>query len=114
MVEINIPREYEFLRDIVILPAYMLAIPVVERCSSELFQEFKQWLDSSSSKTYATTSTKFGSRLSDLVSGSDVLPGVSKPRRRAFRAYAFDVDVVVDAMVIRKWVSSEDLPIRSF
>jgi hypothetical protein len=40
------------------------------------------------------------------------MPGVSKPLRSSYKAYAFDVDVVIQQMVARKWLATADVPMR--
>ena len=115
MVEMNLPRE-QFLRDHVIMPAYSANTVAFEMTASQLFGDFQQWLaDSSSSgiSGYSTTLTKFGQRLTDLVCGSNAMPGVSKPLRSSYKVYAFEVNVVVQQMVARKWLAADDVPMRS-
>jgi hypothetical protein len=114
MVEMNLPREHQFIRDHVIMPAYSAGVPTVETTAAQLFGAFQQWLvdSSSGSSGYSTTINKFGQRLTDLTSGSDAMPGVSKPLRSSYKAYAFDVDVVIQQMVARKWLATADVPMR--
>lgn len=110
---LNLPKEFEFLRDNVIMPAYAENMAVVEMSSSELFKGFQQWLyDRDLSQTYLTNPTKFGGTMMVLVNGSEAMIGVSKPLRRSFKAYAFSVDVVVEEMYKRQWIQADDIPTR--
>lgn len=114
MVERNLPREYQFLRDVIIVPAYASNVDLLEKTGSELFVEFQGWLATSTTggSTYSTTINKFGQRMTSLVSGNDSMPGITKPLRASYKAYAFDVDLVVRSMVDKKWIASDDLPLR--
>lgn len=116
MVEHNLPREWEYLKEMVIIPAYASGDEEVEISSAELFEGFVRWLSRTTvgdtSRGYATTATKFGSRLGELVSGSEAMKGVSKHLRRGYRSYSFEVETMVSSMVTSKWVHASDLPLR--
>lgn len=116
MVELNLPREYVYIRDSVILPAYSLGVPTIELGAMKLFEGFQTWLDVSyvgcSTRAYSTTSTKFGSKIGELFTGSNAVRGISKERRQFGIAYIFNIDVVVADMIVNKWVQTCDLPSR--
>lgn len=117
MVEQNLPREWEFLKTVLLLPAYAEGRLVVEKTPTELFEGFQAWLLKSvigEGGKYSTNTTKFGTKLGELVSGSSAMPGVSKNNRKTQRTYEFDVEVFVAAMVTSKWVHPSDLPLRGF
>lgn len=115
MVELNLDREYQFLKSQVLLPAHYVRKASVTMLARTMFNEFKEWLiETSTSGTprYETTETKFGNKMGALVSGSGMMPGVTKKKTEKGWRYNFEVNVVCQAMSERKWISAEDMEAR--
>lgn len=117
MVELNLPREYTYLRDSVILPAYSNGVATVDIGATELFQGFQSWLTVSSAgppgaKAYCTTVTKFGIKIRELISGSNALRGTGKEHRKSGCTYLFDINIMITDMIANKWILGSDVPSR--
>jgi hypothetical protein len=115
IVQLNLPREYEFLRDEVLLKAYHRSPGCTVRVlASALFDQFVAYLgkESAASK-YPTSMKMFGVRLTALCDGkSEALAGCSKKAMADGQNYTYDVDVVCRAMVGRMWLD-EDMLVRA-
>ena len=116
MVEMNLPKEFEFLRDVVIMPEFAAGPGKTVRFDAKsLFEKFLEWLSySTSTAAYNTNTTKFGCKMSSLCHGesSDNLEGCVKERKAEGVVYTFNVDVVVDAMGKRMWFGNDIPPSR--
>ena len=116
MVEMNLPKEYEFVRDGILMPEYAKGPDrTVQLDAATLFDRFLEWLcRSSSSATYNTNTTKFGVKISSLCNeeSSENLDGCFKERRTCGILYTFKVDIAVNAMFKRMWFGNDALPLR--
>ena len=112
MVELNIPKEYEFLRDEIVMPALASANSTITIDARTLFDRFVDWISRSTtySSSYNTNTTKFGGKLSSLCckESSDYLEGCTKERKSSGVVYTFDIDTIVKAMEKRMWLDSTD------
>ncbi|GAX86006.1 hypothetical protein CEUSTIGMA_g13422.t1 [Chlamydomonas eustigma] len=109
-IEANLCKEYEFLRDEVILPRLSNAESYTVS-AKVLYMEFESWLFSNSGSTrfsYKTNSTKFGLELAKLTSGVNAMDGITKKRGSNAIHYTFEPTVFADSMVKKMWL--DELP----
>jgi hypothetical protein len=115
MVQMNLPREYEFLRDEVLLKAHhRQAGQTIKMLASAMFEQFIEYLDrertATSSSKYTTTQKMFGVRMTALCEGKgDAMAGCSKRPQVDGQTYFYDVDVACRAMVARMWADEDAL-----
>ena len=121
MVQLNLPREYEFLRDEVLLKAYheigaQARGATVRVQSSRLFEMFVRYLDRERSaaagggSTYSASQKMFGMRMTALCEGKgEAMAGCSKRAASDGQNYIYEVEVACAAMVQRMWVDSDAL-----
>jgi hypothetical protein len=114
MVGVNLPREFKFLRDVVVLPAYMSREGVILKYMAlELFGMYEQWVLESKLAGFSLDLYRFGEKLSSMVSGSGLIEGVSKSRKNTGIEYRFDVDVLIASMIEKMWFNADEVPVPS-
>ena len=110
------PKEYEFLRDVIIMPDYALGPGrKISIEASALFLKFVEWTNNFSSiSSYNTNIKKFGTKISSLcgVESCDRMEGCTKERKAEGIMYTFDVDKMFAAMSKRMWFGSDEIPSR--
>ena len=112
MVQANLEREFVFLREELLLPAYREGRERVEIGARAAFGRFDAWLDmttTTGSRKYETNETRFCKKMSELVRGDEALPGCTKVKGVQGNMYVYDVDDVCNGMRARGWVSSDEL-----
>ena len=116
MVEANLPKEYEFLRDVIIMPEYALGPDrKIQLEAATLFLKFVEWTNNtSSSSCYNTNIKKFGTKISSLCGAEscDRMEGCTKDRKAEGILYTFDIDKMFAAMSKRMWFGSDEIPTR--
>ena len=115
MVDLNLDKEFQYLKTQIVLPAHYDRKPIVSLPARQLFEGFRDWLVDSTttgSTRYDTNEVKFGGKIGSLVTGSEAMQGVRKRRNERGWVYIFDIEHVCAAMLARKWITAEDFDAR--
>ena len=108
MIEANLPLEQAFIRD-KMTRAYRIspAGTTLKYQSTVLFEEFCAWLKQGNHK-YETNNIAFGRRISNLTKPNTGLAGCTSSKS-GNAIYEFDIDLVCQAMVQKRWMSASRL-----
>jgi hypothetical protein len=115
MIDLNLPLEYQFLKETV-ASAFSRGDPVIHVQLVKLFRHFITWAarrQISASKLEGMNDKKFGVRMSKLVftdaMNTQGFKGVTKARSGQGIVYSFDVPLVADELVRKRWAAPDEL-----